>query len=89
MDPVLYSMQFKFVESSTAGKYVKFDANTGQTLLAYGNQRFRKVGKEVAADLLQQQFGTFFDGWTAGSDNYVASFATYLKNVDCKGPVLT
>jgi hypothetical protein len=73
---VAKNLPFNFVEDNYTRKNVKLDSICTNTLKKYMKLLTEEVENRVT-ERLPQNFGIVFDGWSQGSEHYIALFACF------------
>lgn len=81
---VMKNFPLTLVDDELFRKATCYDTISSNSLKKYMDLLCRKVEDELRADL-PKKFGIIFDGWSEGSDHFIALFACY----DCKGETKT
>ena len=69
---------FTFVEDKIVRKYSKLSPICTKTLVKY-LERLGKAVERKLRDLIPDTFGLVFDGWTMGSEHYIAIFLLWSR----------
>ena len=81
------NLPFSFVENEIVKNYCSLPSITVKTLKKYIHLVTQSV-ENVIASQIPDSFGIMIDGWSQGSDHYLAIFANYLHEDKCKTPLL-
>lgn len=78
---------FSIIDDDEARIAISYDNVCSNTLKKYMDLLCRKVEDSLRKDL-PERFGIIFDGWSEGSDHYIALFACYESENVTKTPLL-
>lgn len=84
---VTKNIPFSFVDDELVRKTVRLEKICSNTLLKYMAALSNQVENKLK-ESLPRKFGIGFDGWTEGTDHYIALFACYQIDGVKKCPLL-